>query len=201
MTRNPLSERWLPVPGYEGCYEVSDLGRVRSVDRTFIRRDGVEVTYRGKLLAPNVRDGRHYVHLYRNNRGPLCAIHRLVLEAFIGPRPEGMFGCHANDVPSDNRLVNLRWDTPSGNSRDKVRNGHDHNASKTHCKRGHEFTTENTGRSGSGRYCRECLRDRRAAQRDQINARSRAKWATRTRAERDLINAGQRERWRKRRAA
>jgi hypothetical protein len=50
-------------------------------------------------------------------------LHRLVLEAFVGPCPPGCVGCHANDDPSDNRLENLRWDTHKANSADAVRNG------------------------------------------------------------------------------
>ncbi len=50
-------------------------------------------------------------------------LHRLVLEAFVGPRPAGMQGCHNNGNPGDNRISNLRWDTPKGNAADKRRHG------------------------------------------------------------------------------
>lgn len=50
-------------------------------------------------------------------------VHHIVLEAFIGPRPDGMVGCHANDIGDDNRLENLRWDLPSANYRDRDNNG------------------------------------------------------------------------------
>ena len=46
-----------------------------------------------------------------------------VLETFVGPRPAGLHSCHYNGIPTDNRLENLRWDTPKGNSADNVRNG------------------------------------------------------------------------------
>lgn len=50
-------------------------------------------------------------------------VHRLVLEAFVGPCPEGMEGCHNNGDPADNRLANLRWDTKSANAKDSIRHG------------------------------------------------------------------------------
>lgn len=50
----------------------------------------------------------------------------LVLEAFVGPRPCGMVACHRNDHAADNRLSNLRWDTPKANAADALRNGRYH---------------------------------------------------------------------------
>lgn len=49
--------------------------------------------------------------------------HRLILEAFVGPCPDGMEACHNNGIKADNRIDNLRWDTHEGNSRDKIRHG------------------------------------------------------------------------------
>jgi hypothetical protein len=69
----------------------------------------------------------------------------------------GLEACHLNDVATDNRLDNLRWDTRSANKRDTVRNGLHSQARKTHCKRGHEFTAENTYiRPDGARTCRRC---------------------------------------------
>lgn len=53
------------------------------------------------------------------------SVGRLVLEAFVGPCPAGLQCCHANDDPWDNRLENLRWDTPKANAKDRARNGKD----------------------------------------------------------------------------
>lgn len=52
-----------------------------------------------------------------------CLVHRLVLEAFVGPPPDGCVGCHENGIRSDNRVGNLRWDTPTSNIHDKRRHG------------------------------------------------------------------------------
>jgi hypothetical protein len=62
-------------------------------------------------------------HLRYNLRGGMRSGHQLVLEAFVGPCPPGMECCHGNDIPDDNRIENLRWDTPKSNGEDRVRNG------------------------------------------------------------------------------
>jgi hypothetical protein len=74
-----------------------------------------------------------------------------------------MFCCHEDDNPANNHVSNLRWDTPTANQLDALRNGRNKNANKTHCKHGHEYTPENTYRQGKrgGRFCRECHLSRR----------------------------------------
>ena len=148
-------ERRLPVVGYEGLYEVSDQGRVRSLDRV----DSYGRHRKTRVLKPNQNDSGHYqVRLFRNGKSESYPyVHHLVLEAFVGPRPEGMVACHADDVKEHNYIENIRWDTPSSNRFDAVRNGKDYNARKTHCKYGHEFTPENTRYcKNRKRACREC---------------------------------------------
>lgn len=154
-------ERWLPVVDWEGLYEVSDRGRVRSVDRTVPGRWGL-TRLRGRLLTPSM-DGsrkRPHVQLCRCGTVEHHQVQDLVARAFIGPRTEGHQLCHWNDISTDNRLSNLRYGTPSDNAYDKVRNGRHNEANKTHCKRGHEFTPENTyiQPSTNGRRCLECKR-------------------------------------------
>lgn len=155
---NPAAERWLPIAGFES-YEVSDMGRVRSLPRV-VQRGGHPYTIRGRILKPRFDDqGRQGVCLFHEGTKRQARIHLLVLEAFVGSRPPGMEGCHWDDDNSNNRLSNLRWDTRSSNEYDKVRNGGDHNARKTHCDNGHEFSPENTiWRNGKWRNCRTCQR-------------------------------------------
>lgn len=157
MDATPV-EHWLPVVSYPDVYEVSDLGRVRSLDRYRPWGNNL-ILHRGQILNPMRSETGHCSVDLRNlgSRSPQL-VHRLVLEAFVGPCPDGMEGCHFNGDPADNRLTNLRWDTRSANNLDAVRHGTHAQASKTHCKRGHEFTPENTGvqhRNG-GRFCRMC---------------------------------------------
>jgi len=94
-------------------------------------------------------------------RGKNVSVHTLVLEAFVGPCPPGEEALHADDNPANNRWPeNLSWGTRSKNLADRIANGHPHNnGSKTHCKRGHEFTPENTRMTSKGsRQCRACVR-------------------------------------------
>jgi hypothetical protein len=104
-----------------------------------------------RTLTPGVRSRRK--------------VHHLILEAFVGPRPEGLKACHNNGDGHDNRLDNLRWDTQANNIADmhRHRGGH-HNALKTHCLRGHPLTPDNVYANGQGRKCKTCARDRAAAQ-------------------------------------
>ena len=154
-------ERWAPVPGWDG-YEVSDQGRIRSLDRIVQRKDGSRQIVRGRMLAATreKRDGRSRVRLHREGCNVQQRVHRLVLEAFVGPAPVGMIACHNNGDASDDRLSNLRWDTRSANELDKVRHGTHHEARKTHCVNGHEYTSESTywsaRRGRPERKCRTC---------------------------------------------
>ena len=90
--------------------------------------------------------------------------------------------CHNNGRPADNRLENLRYDTPSNNNRDKVRHGTDHNANKTHCPKGHAYDAENTIRRGGGRKCHACTieRSREATRRKMSTPEGRAELAAKT---------------------
>lgn len=88
-------------------------------------------------------------------------VHRLVLEAFVGPCPDGKECCHRDGDPTNNSLGNLYWGTHGQNMNDQVRHGTHTLASANECKQGHEFTVENTIiRPAGGRDCRECNRRR-----------------------------------------
>ena len=157
---NPTQERWLPVPGFEGYYEVSDHGRVRSVTRRIHLYGGRTPISPGRVLKPDTSHW-HRVKLSKDGQVTRKSVHRLVLEAFVGPCPEGMECCHWDDDHTNNHLSNLRWDTRSANRLDAVRNGIHVNAAKTHCKRGHEYSEANTYRDRQGsRQCRRCHADR-----------------------------------------
>lgn len=113
-------EAWKTVVGF-GSYEVSDLGRVRSFKKK---------SEPGKILSPGWKGTKRYraVQLTESGLSKSVKVHHLVLDAFVGPRPVGTEGCHRNGIHTDNRLVNLRWDTHKANMADvcwvfKPRNG------------------------------------------------------------------------------
>lgn len=82
-----------------------------------------------RKLKPHAlnKQGHVSVQLFKNGPRIWRQIHRLILETFVGPCPEGMECCHHNDISSDNRLENLRWDTHSNNMKDSFRNGKQNN--------------------------------------------------------------------------
>lgn len=150
-------EQWLPVVGYEGRYSVSNLGNVRSEPRVTVTSRG-SWSYPGVLLTPMDTKGRKIVTLTAADTSrKRLQVHRLVLEAFVGPAPEGTEALHWNDDASDNSLVNLRWGTASENMRDRVRNGRHHNARKVNCLRGHTLTGRNL-LPAKTRQCKICSR-------------------------------------------
>lgn len=168
------TESWRPAPGYEGLYEVSDYGAVRSLNRPHRR---------GQLLRQSPASKRNdyrVVSLSREGSVRQWRVHQLVALALIGPCPAELEVCHDNGRASDNRLSNLRYDTHSSNQRDIARHGTHRKASQTHCQRGHAFTEENTYLTAlNQRRCRECHReDRRAGYREATADRGRIKTPT-----------------------
>lgn len=116
-----LDEQWLPVVGYEGLYEVSDHGAVRSFHKPGRHREKFLRTPR-RMSGSHSR-GYRTVGLARDGDYRTKLVHLLVLQAFVGPRPSGMEGAHLNGDPSDNRLVNLRWCSHRENESHKVAHG------------------------------------------------------------------------------
>ena len=158
MTTILSTETWKSIPGYEGLYEVSDLGRVRSLDRI----DTAGRRCKGRVLKPRPNEWNRYsVYLCKDGYNRIRKVHQLVLEAFVGPRPEGYEACHKNDESTDNRLDNLYWGTREQNIADQKRNGKfvSYNGNATHCRRGHPFDDTNTLRvwhATRGKYQRKC---------------------------------------------
>ena len=117
-----MLEEWRDITGYEGFYQVSNLGRVRSLDRTLLRSDGSTATYKGRILTPV---GRPYLHvsLSKGNRQERVRIHRLVAETFV-PNPENL-KCvdHIDCNKTNNRADNLRWCNHLQNIRYAQENG------------------------------------------------------------------------------
>lgn len=105
------SEEWKDITGYEGLYQVSTLGNVRSYDKKLLVVEEVKTRLvKGKILAPT-RSGNGYVKvmLTKNKTRRNRNVHRLVAEAFI-PNPDGFTDInHINEIKTDNRVSNLEW--------------------------------------------------------------------------------------------
>ena len=119
-------EEWRAVPGYEGLYEVSDLGRVRSLDRAlpYVHASGKQCTRRlpGVTLRPAI-DSAGYLSVCLKHHVS-TRVHWLVLAAFTGPRPKGMQCLHNDGDRLNNVLPNLRYGTRSENMVDLFHHGH-----------------------------------------------------------------------------
>jgi hypothetical protein len=109
------SEIWAPVVGYEGLYEVSSFGRVRSVARIVEGRWGL-VARKGVMLSLQKANGRYTkVTLSKDGVMTQHQVHRLVLLAFIGEPPEGFECDHVDFDINNNVLTNLRWISKNDN--------------------------------------------------------------------------------------
>ena len=162
---NDTRETWMPVVGYEGSYEVSDKGRVRSLDRLDSRGHRLS----GQMLrTPLNGNGYPSFGPCANGTQRPMTVHAAMLTAFVGPAPLGHEGCHGNGDRTDNRLENLRWGTRSENVLDKVKHGNHPQSAKTHCPQGHPYSPENTRIHASGRRrCRTCERAYKARSRQR----------------------------------
>lgn len=150
-----IAERWLPVRDYEGFYEVSSHGGVRSA-----RRKGSK----GGLLAQTLReDGYFQVDLYKDGRRWHRKVHQLVADSFHGPCPPGQQIRHWDGDSQNNFYANLVYGTASDDRYDQIRVGTHFQSRKTHCPAQHEYTPDNTAvyEIAPGKFkraCKACMR-------------------------------------------
>lgn len=123
-----MEEIWKDIEGYEEMYQVSNLGKVRSLERTIIRKDGKPLTIKEQILKPSLDgSGYYFVSLTKNKQPKYYRIHRLIAEAFI-PNPDNKPEIdHINTDKTDNTVwlnedgsvnydkTNLRWVTHKEN--------------------------------------------------------------------------------------
>lgn len=130
VDNNQDVEVWKDVVGYEGRYQVSNFGRVKSLDMILLHNYGGTQKRGGKILTlySNKRNGYVYVCLClseQKRRERQVRVAGMVLEAFVGIRPEGMQTCHNDGDKQNNKLENLRWDTAKNNQKDRIKHGTD----------------------------------------------------------------------------
>ena len=112
-----MSEKWKEIPGYDGDYQVSNLGRIRSFKKW---NDG----RKSRILKPSTNSyGYHFVMLSKNGKQTPKTIHRLIAKAFI-PNPKNKRTInHKNGDKADNKIENLEWATYSENHKHAFKNG------------------------------------------------------------------------------
>lgn len=155
------TETWQTIPGYDNHYQISTMGRVKSLQRTIPHGNNSTRTINEKILRPILGNtGYLQVTLWKNHHRNNKQIHRLVAETFLGPPPQNMEVCHNNGNRTDNHLDNLRYDTKSANAKDRNTHGTNHYKNKTHCPRGHILKAPNLIKSKKQghRSCLACSR-------------------------------------------
>lgn len=118
-------EIWEAIPGFEGYYDVSSFGRVRSLDRIINqlgKRQCVK-SIKGRLLRPAVSHGYHSYVLWKDHKQTTIRAHHAVAYAFLGPRPDGTYVCHRDGDRLNNALSNIYYGTPSENVADARTHG------------------------------------------------------------------------------
>ena len=158
------STEWRPIPGYEGCYEASELGEIRSVRAHPKGRHGPN-----HVLKPQQhRNGYLNVGLRKDGTRKVIGVHRLVASAFFGTPGPHMEARHADGDPSNNAVSNLSWGTHSENELDKAEHGtqYSHFRGKEACTKGHVYTEATVYRHAGRRHCRVCNHDRYLARKN-----------------------------------
>lgn len=160
MADATCTEEWRSIPGFEGHYEASNLGRIRSL-KTYNRSQPVGV------MRLHISGTSRYprVTLSLDNRRHDRTVHSLVALAWLGPVPDGLQVRHLDDDPLNATIENLVYGTPRENIFDTVRSRRHKEVRKTHCSQGHLYDSANTRVDRAGkRKCRACDRVRRRAQ-------------------------------------
>jgi len=118
-----VEEIWKDISGYEGQYQVSSLGRVKSLDRVIKQKNKKEYHLKGRILSACKNSQGYYTVQLSKGRGKTFKVHGLVADTFLGPRPEGLETLHGKLGKEVNTVDNLKYGTHKENEADKVRDG------------------------------------------------------------------------------
>ena len=158
-------EIWKEISGFEGFYEVSTHGRVRSIDRTITDSNGKKFNKKGMVLVLTSNKGKDddddkgylYIYLHKDGKRKRYYVHRLVAETFI-PNPENKPEVdHINTNRHDNRACNLRWTTKSENMNNEITKQRSTVTSINNLKKAHEMNKQ-TGYAAQKETARTILR-------------------------------------------
>ena len=109
-------EEWKDIEGYEGLYQVSNEGRVRSLNKLVSSKGGSKSLRKGKIMKPHIADNG-YLRVILQNNGKIknFPLHYLVIKTFVGEKPEGMQINHKDECKTNNFVENLEYCTPKYN--------------------------------------------------------------------------------------
>jgi len=114
--QNIDNEKWVDISGYEKLYAISSYGRVMSLDRIVLKKNGLKRNHRCRILSQRDNNkGYLDVILWKNNKSKHFSVARLVIIHFIPNKSGGSEVNHINGIPKDNSLSNLEWTDRSGN--------------------------------------------------------------------------------------
>jgi hypothetical protein len=124
-----MKENWKDIEGFEGYYQVSDFGNVRSLDREFIGTTGIRQVVKGKMMSyRSDKDGYNRALLSKNRVQKTIGVHRLVASAFISNPENKPEVDHIDASPQNNHVSNLRWVVSSENKLNPITRKRNSNA-------------------------------------------------------------------------
>ena len=118
-----MTEIWKDIPGYEGRYQASTEGRIRSIDHFVPCAHGGQRLVRGRILRPSGSKRDPHLYVVLGHKAPGSPVHRLIATTFIGPRPNGYDIRHLDGNPTNNKVSNLAYGTRTENILDVLRIG------------------------------------------------------------------------------
>ncbi|QWM89590.1 putative HNH homing endonuclease [uncultured phage cr91_1] len=128
-----MIEIWKDIPNFEGIYQISNTGKVKSIERIVVCSDGQLKPVKERLISfGDNGHGYKFCYLWKNNKSYRHYIHRLVADAFVNnPNPKNYTEInHINSITYDNNYINLEWCNRSLNMKAAYKAGHRDNHKK-----------------------------------------------------------------------